>query len=452
MLFDHLNRFGACTMRRFGVSYAMVTGPFYKGVVVMTSQIIPLMNVALMPMSQVQFNPARLCWFRACQMSLFPIAVITVFWKIEIGLSIAQIMLLQAVFGLALAAFEFPSGYIADRIGYRAALIMASGLMAVGWSIYLFAGNFGWVLAAELILGIAQSLISGTDSAMLYQSLANLGRAETFEQWAGRTRFWGQSAEATTALLAGVLFAWWARLPFVLECLIWLVNLGIALTLVEPARQRPISTPHWQQVRDIYRYVTRRQPALLALLAFGIPLGLGSFIPVWLIPLHARESGAPTNWLGPIWAVANYSVAIAALGSYRIRRRLGQLPTLLLCVVMMAGGYVGLGLSHHLFGFAYYYVLTAMRGLNNPILQAAEQRLIPSDNRAGLISFHSLLSRIAFAGLGPLVGLVVDRWGQHDVFLGIGAGLSVAAMAGWIWLRRAIANPQPVPDRLSAAP
>ncbi len=402
-------------------------------------------------MSHVQNNLARLCWFRACQMSLFPIAIITVFWKIEIGLNMAQIMLLQALFGLALAIFEFPSGYIADRLGYRTALIMASGLMVVGWSTYLFASSFWWVLAAELTLGVAHSLISGTDSAIMYESLANMGRTEAFEQWAGRTRFWGQSAEATTALLAGVLFAWWSRLPFVLVCLTWLVNLGIALSLTEPSRQRPVSTSHWQQVRDICRYVTRRQPALLALFAFGVPLGLGSFLPVWLIPLHAHDGGAPTSWLGPIWAVANYSVALAAIGSYRIRMRFGQLPTLLACVVLMAVGYAGLGLSHHLFGFAFYYVLTTMRGLNNPILQAAEQRLIPSDNRAGLVSFHSLISRLTFAVVGPLVGLAVDRWGQHAVFLGIGAVLSVAAVLGWGWLRRALADPKPVPERLSTA-
>lgn len=403
-------------------------------------------------MSHIQLNPARLCWFRACQMSLFPIAIITVFWKIDIGLNVAQIMLLQALYGLSAAVLEFPSGYIADRIGYRKALIIASGSMIAGWSIYLFADNFWWALAAELILGAGYSLISGTDTAMMYESLDNMGQAETFEQWAGRTRFWGQSAEATTALIVGVLFAWWSRLPFVLECLIWLVNLGIALSLTEPARQRPVSTSHGQQVRDMYRYVTRRQPALLALFAFGIPLGLGSFIPVWLIPLHAHDSGAPTSWLGPIWAAANYSVAIAALCSYRVRLQFGQLPTLLVCVILMAVGYAGLGLSHHLFGFAFYYVLTTMRGLNNPILQAAEQRLIPSDNRAGLVSFHSLLARVMFAVIGPLVGLAVDRWGQHDVFLGIGAVLSLVSLAGWFWLRRALAHPMPVPERLSNAP
>ncbi len=384
-------------------------------------------------------------------MSLFPLAIITIFWKLEIGLSVAQIMLLQACFGLVVAICEFPSGYVADRIGYRVALVLASSLMFIGWSVYLVANNFWSVLVAELILGVGHSLISGTDSAMMYESLANIGQQQTFEKWNGRFRFFGQSAEATTALGAGLIFTYWARLPFVLESLIWLVNIGIALTLVEPARHRPLQVRHLQQIRDIYQYVVHRQPALLALMIFSLPIGIGSFLPVWLIPLHAHDAGVPTSWLGPIWAVANYSVAIAALCSYRLRSTLGQLPTLMICILLMAVGYAGLGLSHHLFGFAFYYVLTTMRGLNSPILHAAEQHLMPSDNRAGLLSLHSLIFRVTFAVVGPLVGLAVDLWGQHTVFLGVGAGLSLGSVTTWFWLRHALANPRPVPDQLTSS-
>ena len=40
---------------------------------------------------------------------------------------------------------------------------------------------------------------------------------------------------------------------------------------------------------------------------------LASFIPVWLVQLYARDAGVPVTWLGPIWAVANYSVAIGSM-------------------------------------------------------------------------------------------------------------------------------------------
>ena len=75
-------------------------------------------------------NPALLCVYRGLQMALFPMAVITLFMKHEVGLSMGEIMLLQAIFGLVTAVFEFPSGYLADRIGYRRTLV-ASSAMAI---------------------------------------------------------------------------------------------------------------------------------------------------------------------------------------------------------------------------------------------------------------------------------------------------------------------------------
>jgi len=64
-------------------------------------------------------NPALLCVHHALMMSLFPMPVLTLFQQDHLGLSMVEIMIVQALFGLSLALFEFPSGYLADRIGYR---------------------------------------------------------------------------------------------------------------------------------------------------------------------------------------------------------------------------------------------------------------------------------------------------------------------------------------------
>ena len=55
--------------------------------------------------------------------TLFPIPVITLFWKEEIGMSLTEIMWLQAIFGATTVLLEFPSGYVADRLGYRRSLL-----------------------------------------------------------------------------------------------------------------------------------------------------------------------------------------------------------------------------------------------------------------------------------------------------------------------------------------
>ena len=51
-------------------------------------------------------------------------------------MSLADIMILQALFGVAVVVFEFPSGYLADRIGRRRSLLIGASLSIVGWLAY----------------------------------------------------------------------------------------------------------------------------------------------------------------------------------------------------------------------------------------------------------------------------------------------------------------------------
>ncbi len=366
-------------------------------------------------------NPTLLCIFHALQMSLFPMAILTVFYRQNLGMSMTQIMLVQGGFGLAMALFEFPSGYLADRIGYRRTLVFASVLNAVGWSIYARADGIGGVIVGEMVLGVGVSLISGSDAALLYESLKETGREHDYSKWAGRVRFWGQLGEGSAALVAGLMFAHWARLPFVAEALVWVVNLFVAWRLLEPDRHRPVLGENWKQVKAMVSHVAREAPALRAVMLLTIVLGMSSFIPVWTIQLYATDAGMDAGWLGVTWALANYSVALSSLYATRASERFGLHGVMTLCIPLIAIGYAGMGLSHTLWGIGFYFVLTTMRGLFSPPLGHEEQRLIPSADRAGFLSLRSLVFRSSFLVIGPVVGVAMDRWGQHPVLLVLGA-------------------------------
>ncbi len=94
-------------------------------------------------------NVRLLIAFAAFQFILFPIPIITLFWKDQIGMSLADIMVLQAIFGLAVVLFEFPSGYVADRVGYRWSLLVSTTLLMAGWLLYTRAESFWAVAVAE---------------------------------------------------------------------------------------------------------------------------------------------------------------------------------------------------------------------------------------------------------------------------------------------------------------
>jgi MFS family permease len=108
--------------------------------------------------------------FAALKMTLFPMAVITLFWKDGIGLSLTEILTLQVFFSLASVLMEYPSGYVSDRLGYRCSLITACVFGLLGWGWYLAAETFWGVLLAELLLGVSYAFISGSDTALLFET------------------------------------------------------------------------------------------------------------------------------------------------------------------------------------------------------------------------------------------------------------------------------------------
>jgi hypothetical protein len=215
----------------------------------------------------------------------------------------------------------------------------------------------------------------------------------------------------------------------------------IAFAMVEPLRHRPTEQHPLDQMRGVIVGVLRGPIALRAVMTLGICLSLASFIPVWIIQIYATDAGVPVAWLGPIWAIANYIVAFGAITSPMISRRIGLMPTLAGCVALLAIGYLGLGVTHAWWGFAFYFALVAMRGINGPILHHEEQRLVPSSDRAGFISFRSLLFRGSFVLVGPAAGFAIDRWGAHPVLLVLGVALTCATLFGWSWMRRSLHEP-----------
>jgi len=154
-----------------------------------------------------------------------------------------------------------------------------------------------------------------------------------------------------------------------------------------------------------------------------------NFIPVWLFALYARDGGVPVTWLGPIWTVANYAVALGSMMSDGLGRRFGIVAILFGCTGLIALGYFGMGLSYAWWGFIFYFAFNLSRGISAPLLAHAEQQEIPSGDRASLLSMRSLLFRAGFVAIGPLAGRLIDLHGQHVVLLGLGALAVVLALA-----------------------
>lgn len=389
------------------------------------------MNTDILPL---QHNIPKLYAFSFLKMTLFPMAIITLFWKDQIGLSLTDILLLQAIFSVASIVFEYPSGYLSDRLGYRTALILACLLAIGGWSLYTLADSFAGVLLAEIILGGAWAFISGSDSALLFETLRAQGREEHYARFDGRMTGCAQTGEAAGALFAGVMYAAWPLLPFVGQIGLWILGLGLCLTLIEPkVESEPVIHSHLAEALHTCRYAFLENHHLRATILFGVGIGIASFYTVWLIQPYMQQTGVPIAWFGPVWAGANLTIALCSLISQRLHFAWGNRGMAALFIALIIAGYAGLSLTAGVWSFLFYYLLTAMRGLQGPIMRNHLQQASRRGNRASILSLGSLAFRALFVVTGPLVGLAADHLGLHPTF-GILAILFTVVLLPSAWL------------------
>jgi len=368
-------------------------------------------------MKDLRGNVRKLYAFSFLQMTLFPMAIITLFWKDHIGLSLTQILLLQSIFSVATLLLDYPAGYISDRLGYRCALNVASALGVVGWGIYTVAGSFASVLLAEIVLGMSLSFVSGSDSALLYETLRAEGGESLYARHQGRMSGFGQVGEAAGALLAGVIYARSPMLPFLLQVAVWIAALLVTRGLCDAPRERaPKVRSHLAEAFATAGWAFRANRHLRYTILLNMVLGIASFYPVWLVQPYMQAGSVPLSWFGPVWTGANLTVALCALLSHRTHKLLGDRSMVLLLVVLTIAGYVGLGATGGMFGFLFYYLLTSMRGLRGPMMLEHTQREAPSANRAAVLSLQSVSFRLLFVGTGPLVGRLADQAGVRQTF------------------------------------
>ena len=169
-----------------------------------------------MSTSRLESNIPKLYVLIVLRWLMFIMPIIVLFFY-ENGLSQTKIMILQSIFSISLVVFEIPSGYFSDVFGRKRTLVFGSIISTIAFGVYCVSSGFWGFLIAELVLGLGASFISGTDSAMIYDSLIEAGRAGEYAKIEGRRTSAANFSETVASIFGGVLATVSLRLPFYVE-------------------------------------------------------------------------------------------------------------------------------------------------------------------------------------------------------------------------------------------
>ena len=171
-------------------------------------------------------------------------------WTQEKGMSPALVAATMAAGDLALMALEVPTGWFADRFGSRRSLILGSVLQVAGMICCWLAEGIPGLIAACLLVAVADAFRSGADQALLYRTCLALGREPAFQQIEARSRAVQVVVLAALTVAGGAVVSTWGfTAGWLAETTLCALGALVAVAMIEPpscadeAEQGPSSSP-----------------------------------------------------------------------------------------------------------------------------------------------------------------------------------------------------------------
>ncbi|MFC2969673.1 MFS transporter [Acidimangrovimonas pyrenivorans] len=345
-------------------------------------------------------NVALYPWFKALQNLLFWQAVWFLFFQAH--LSAAEAVLLYATYDVATTLLEVPSGYMSDRLGRRVTLV-ASALAGLAGAVLIGLGSGFWAFAlGQILIGTGIAFASGTDSALLYESLAAEGRADAVEAEELKAWRFSFAALALSAVTGGAMGA--GALPFLAAALAQAGAVILALRFTEPPRGREDFAEGEELLRLGSLRAAFRQPVVLwifalSVLMYGfshIPFVFGQPFILEALTSSGLSAEAPLV-SGAVTTVMMLISLVASAWAPRLRRRIGLGAMLLTAFGMQIALCATLALTNGMAAIALLFLRMVPNALSRPFIVARVQPLLGSEGRATYFSLQSLVGRLLFA-------------------------------------------------------
>jgi MFS family permease len=366
---------------------------------------------------------------------------INTIFLLDAGLTNFEAFAANAFFAAGMLVFEVPTGVVADVWGRRASFLLGTVTLAATTVMYVLLWQVEahfvlWALVS-LLLGLGFTFFSGATEAWLVDAL----RATAFEGPLESVLARGQVISGVAMLGGSVAGGYLAQVtnlgvPFVLRAVILAAMFAVAFGLMHDIGFTPKrgGRPLPEMRRIFHSSVDQglRVPAvrylmLAAPFTGGVALYVFYALQPYLLDLYGNDHAYGIAGLAAaIVAGAQILGGMAATGIRKLFRR--RTSALLTAEVLSALSLVLVGLSN---SFWVVIGLIVVWGLlfaaTMPIRQAYINDQIPSEQRATILSFDSLMASSGGVAAQPVLGRAADVWGYPASYV-VSGGLTALAV------------------------
>jgi MFS family permease len=374
---------------------------------------------------------------------------INTLFLLDAGLNNAEAFAANAFFTAGMVVFEVPTGALADTWGRRTSYLLGAATLLLSTLLYLamwraHAPLWGWAVAS-ILLGLGFTFFSGATEAWLVDALAFSGYRESLESVMARGQIVGGAAMLAGSVAGGVI-AQVTNLgvPYIIRSLMLGLTLVAAFFLMKdlgftPERGKGPLAEVRRVVRASLDNGWRNPPVrwlmLAALCAGGVDIFAFYALQPYLLELYGDRQAFGIAGLAA--AVVAGSEMVAGLVVPHVRRLFAR-RTHALIVASLVGiaclALIGVTSSFWL-AIALLVIWGLTFSIGTPIRQAYLNGIIPSQQRATVLSFDNLMGSAGGVAAQPALGRAADVWGYPAAYV-LSAGIQLAAVPFLVLARR----------------
>jgi MFS family permease len=366
---------------------------------------------------------------------------INTIFLLDAGLSNLEAFAANAFFTAGMVLFEVPTGIVADTVGRRMSYLLGTLTLTASTLLYVLlwqieAPFWAWALVS-MFLGLGFTFFSGAVEAWLVDALTATGFTGELESVFGRGQVVTGAAMLTGSVAGGFIAQQTSLgMPFVLRGVVLVVMFVIAFRLMHdvgfmPEKGgRPLA--EMRKVASASIDYGWRVPAVKWLMVESLFTGgVGIYAFYALQPYLLELYGDPEAYsiAGLVAAIVAGAQILGGVAAPWIRRLFHRRTSALIVTAALSS--LTLSLIGVFESFWAVVGLIVVWGLlfaaSMPIRQTYLNGLIPSRQRATILSFDSMMDSTGGVWAQPVLGRAADAWGYAPSYL-MGAGISALAL------------------------
>jgi MFS family permease len=320
-------------------------------------------------------------------------------------------------FGITKAITNYFAGNLSDQFGRKPVLV-------VGWLIaipvpllLIWAPSWGWVIAANVLLGINQGLTWSTTVVMKIDLVGprQRGLAMGFNEAAG------YGAVALTSVIAGYLAARFGLrpAPFLLGLSYAVIGLGMSAVLIRESHRyayleagQHTDEQHAPSNRKIFSRTSFTEPALSSASQAGLVNNLNFGLSWGLFPLLFATTGMSVERIGILVAVYPAVWGLGQIATGALSDRWGRKHLITAGMLTQAGALAMIAIAD---SFGWWAVASALLGAGTamvyPTLLAAIGDVAHPLWRARAVGVYRFWRDSGYAAGAVVGGVAADLWG-----------------------------------------